>query len=87
MKRSGFLRPAGALLFHHHLDPHRQAEHLFEERGPIIDGSQAWPGEGAEAAAASGGGVPVPGDAALDPLTLDPDRQPGIDQRGDWPAY
>lgn len=60
---------------------------LFEERGPIIDGSQAWPGEGAEAAAASGGGgVPVPGDAALHPGTVDPDRGPTIDQRGDWPS-
>ena len=63
---------------------------LFEERGPIVDGSQAWPGEGADAAAASGGGpgggVPVPGDAALDPGAIDPERAPGIDQRGDWPA-
>ncbi len=63
---------------------------LFEERGPIVDGSQAWPGEGADAAAASGGGVPVPGvpgDAALAPASTDPDQGPGIGHRGDWPGF
>jgi hypothetical protein len=54
---------------------------LFEDRSPVVDGSQTWPGEGGDAAAASGGGVPVPGDTAADPRD---GHRTGRD--GEWPA-